>query len=251
MIRAGALAALIATIGITPASAQVARPSGQRDPGVRTVVIGRAPPVVYPAAVYPARPVYRATCGRAERHLVERVPHRGRGWWKRTRIPAGNRLYGWSVLLQRMDAAARRDASHSVCTRWAIPMETGGHYDRSGKGRLAYPAPPRCWITPIRVSLLSSSAPASQVGALGFPPPAACTPQCTRSTLSTNHSQPGVLAILIRRGPGEVLEPPPERPQVEAHALRRLGAAQAQVAGAGGQVEDVPPLATRRGRRAN
>lgn len=68
--------------------------------------------------------------------------------------------------------------------KYANDCEVGRYYEKQlivavnmtqitiwKKGRLAFPAPPRCWIIPIRVSLLSSSAPASPVGALGFPPP--------------------------------------------------------------------------------
>lgn len=69
MIRAGALAALITTIGITPASAQV-----------RAVIqVNVGAPVVYAAP----RPVVVRRVAAPNVIVVQRVPHRGRGWWKR------------------------------------------------------------------------------------------------------------------------------------------------------------------------
>jgi hypothetical protein len=70
MVRAGALAALIATIGITPASAQVR--------AVIQVNVG-TPPVVYAAP----RPVIVRRVVAPNVIVVQRMPHRGRGWWKR------------------------------------------------------------------------------------------------------------------------------------------------------------------------
>jgi len=69
MVRAGALAALIATIGSTPASAQV-----------RAVIhVNVGTPVVYAAP----RPVIVRRVAAPNVIFVQRVPHRGRGWWKR------------------------------------------------------------------------------------------------------------------------------------------------------------------------
>ena len=69
MVRAGALAALIATIGSTPASAQV-----------RAVIhVNVGTPVVYAAP----RPVIVRRVVAPNVIFVQRVPHRGRGWWKR------------------------------------------------------------------------------------------------------------------------------------------------------------------------
>ena len=70
MIRAGALAVLITTIGFTPASAQVR--------AVIQVNVGQ-PPVVYAAP----RPVIVRRAVVPNVIYVERMPHRGRGWWKR------------------------------------------------------------------------------------------------------------------------------------------------------------------------
>ena len=70
MIKAGALAALIAITGITPASAQVR--------AVIQVNVG-APPVVYAAP----RPVVVRRVAAPSVIYVERAPHRGRGWWKK------------------------------------------------------------------------------------------------------------------------------------------------------------------------
>ena len=70
MIRAGALAALIATIGFTPASAQVR--------AVIQVNVG-SPPVLYAAP----RPVIVRRAVAPNVIYVDRMPHRGRGWWKR------------------------------------------------------------------------------------------------------------------------------------------------------------------------
>ena len=70
MIRAGALAALITTIGFTPASAQVR--------AVIQVNVGQ-PPVVYAAP----RPIIVRRAVAPNVIYVERMPHRGRGWWKR------------------------------------------------------------------------------------------------------------------------------------------------------------------------
>ena len=77
MVRASALAALIATIGSTPASAQV-----------RAVIhVNVGTPVVYAApraVVYAApRPVIVRRVAAPSVIFVQRVPHRGRGWWKR------------------------------------------------------------------------------------------------------------------------------------------------------------------------
>ena len=70
MIRAGALAALITTIGLTPASAQV-RAVIQVNVGQPPVVYAAPPPVIVRRVVAP-NVIY-----------VERMPHRGKGWWKR------------------------------------------------------------------------------------------------------------------------------------------------------------------------
>jgi hypothetical protein len=70
MLRAGALAALITTIAFTPASAQVR--------AVIQVNVGQ-PPVVYAAP----RPVIVRRAVAPNVIIVERMPHRGRGWWKR------------------------------------------------------------------------------------------------------------------------------------------------------------------------
>ena len=78
MIRAGALAALITTIGITPASAQV-RAVIQVNVGTPVVYAAPRPVVVYARASSRAR----ATRGAPNVIFVERMPHRGRGWWKR------------------------------------------------------------------------------------------------------------------------------------------------------------------------
>jgi len=77
MIRAGALAAIITTIGITPASAQV-----------RAVIqVNVGAPVVYaaPRPVYYSapRPVLVRRMAVPNVIIVERMPHRGKGWWKR------------------------------------------------------------------------------------------------------------------------------------------------------------------------
>jgi hypothetical protein len=69
MIRAGALAALITTIGFTPATAQVR--------AVIQVNVGQ-PPVVYAAP----RPIIVRRAVAPNVIYVERMPHRGRGWWK-------------------------------------------------------------------------------------------------------------------------------------------------------------------------
>ena len=133
MIRAGALAVLIATVGITPASAQVsATVQVNAIPVSGTVVIGRVPrPVVYPVAVYPARrPVYVRRAVVPNVLFVERVPHRGKGWWKRhgyqrTIVYTDGRYYynGW---MQRPGVTQvtvyARDGQYA--------METGGRYDR-------------------------------------------------------------------------------------------------------------------------
>jgi hypothetical protein len=69
MVRAGALAALIAIIGITPASAQV-----------RAVIqVNVGAPVVYAAP----RPVIVQRVAAPNVIIVQRMPHRGRGWWKK------------------------------------------------------------------------------------------------------------------------------------------------------------------------
>jgi hypothetical protein len=77
MVRAGAVAAFIATIGITPASAQV-RAVIQVNLG--TPVVYAAPrPVVYVAP----RPMLVRRVAVPNVILVQRAPHRGRGWWTR------------------------------------------------------------------------------------------------------------------------------------------------------------------------
>ena len=85
MVRAGALAALIATIGSTPASAQV---RAVIHVNVGTPVVYAAPRAVVYAApravVYAApRPVIVRRVAAPNVIFVQRVPHRGRGWWKR------------------------------------------------------------------------------------------------------------------------------------------------------------------------
>ena len=70
MTRAGALAVLITTFGFTPASAQIR--------AVIQVNVGQ-PPVVYAAP----RPVIVRRAVAPNVIYVERIPHRGRGWWKR------------------------------------------------------------------------------------------------------------------------------------------------------------------------
>lgn len=70
MTRAGALALLITTVGYTPVTAQVR--------AVIQVNVG-TPPIVYPAP----RPVVVRRAVAPGVIVVERVPHRGRGWWKR------------------------------------------------------------------------------------------------------------------------------------------------------------------------
>ena len=83
MVRAGALAALIATVGSRPASAQV-----------RAVIqVNVGAPVVYaaPRPYYAPRPVYYVTprpvivrrIAAPSVIVVQRMPHRGKGWWKR------------------------------------------------------------------------------------------------------------------------------------------------------------------------
>ena len=78
MVRAGALAALIATIGITPASAQV-RAVIQVNVGTPVVYAAPRPVVVYAAP----RPVIVRRAVAPNVIYVQRAPHRGRGWWKR------------------------------------------------------------------------------------------------------------------------------------------------------------------------
>lgn len=69
MIRAGALAALIAATGFTPASAQV-----------RAVIqVNVGTPVVYAAP----RPIVVRRVVTPDVIVVQRVSHRGKGWWKR------------------------------------------------------------------------------------------------------------------------------------------------------------------------
>jgi len=133
MVRVGALAALIATTGITTASAQVrATVSVNAVPVSGTVVIGRAPrPVVYPVVVYPvARPVYVRRAIAPNVLIVERVSHRGKGWWKRhgyqrTIVYTDGRYYynGWMPRpgVTQVTVYARHGQ---------YAMETGGRYDR-------------------------------------------------------------------------------------------------------------------------
>jgi len=85
MIRAGALAAIITTIGITPASAQV---RAVIQVNVGTPVVYAAPRPVYYAAPRPVyysapRPVLVRRMAVPNVIIVERMPHRGKGWWKR------------------------------------------------------------------------------------------------------------------------------------------------------------------------
>ena len=133
MLRVGALAALIAATGITNASAQVrATVNVSTMPVSGTVVIGRAPrPVVYPVAVYAVpRPVYVRRATAPNVLVVERLPHRGKGWWKRhgyqrTIVYTDGRYYysGW---IQRPGVTQvtvyARDGQYA--------METGGRHDR-------------------------------------------------------------------------------------------------------------------------
>jgi hypothetical protein len=133
MVRTGALAVLVATTGITHASAQV-RAAIQINtiPVAGTVVIGAAPrPFLSPVMVYPApRHVVRRT-GVPNALIVERVPHRGRGWWKR---------HGYRKAIVYMDGRYYYDggcASRSGLTEVAVyardghyMMEAGGRYDR-------------------------------------------------------------------------------------------------------------------------
>ena len=106
------------------------------------------------------------------------------------RLSESNRLYGWPVLLQRMGTAAGRDPGHSICTRWTIRDGYRAVATIAWKGTtdlpctspvLDHPDPGqsplfKCPCLPGRGAWLSSSRD--------------CTPQCVRSTLSTNHSQP-------------------------------------------------------------
>lgn len=133
MVRVGALAALIAATGISSASAQVrATVSVNTIPVSGTVIIGRTPrPVVYPAAVYPvARPVYVRRAVAPNVLIVERLPHRGKGWWKRhgyqrTIVYTDGRYYysGW---MQR--PGVTQVTVYARDGRYA--METGGRDDR-------------------------------------------------------------------------------------------------------------------------
>ena len=132
MVRVGALAALIAVTGITTATAQVrATVSVGTVPVSGTVIIGAPRPVVYPVAVYPApRPVYVRRVGAPRVILVERAPHRGRGWWKRhgyqRAIVYTDGRYYYSGWAQRSGVTQvtvyARDGRYE--------MDTRGRYDR-------------------------------------------------------------------------------------------------------------------------
>ena len=132
MFRTGALAALITTIGIAPASAQV-RAAVQINtvPVSGTIVIGSAPrPVAYPVVMYPAhRPVFVRRVIAPRVVVVERAPHRRRSWWKRHGYQRavvytdGRYYYGerWAPGVTQVTVYAR-DGRYM--------METGGRYDR-------------------------------------------------------------------------------------------------------------------------
>ena len=133
MVRVGALAALIATIGITTASAQVrAAVQVNTIPISGTVIIGAPPrPVVYPVYSAP-RPVIVRRAVAPSVLIVERAPHRGKGWWKRhgyqrTIVYTDGRYYysGWMPRpgVTQVTVFAR-DGRYV--------METDGRYDRMG-----------------------------------------------------------------------------------------------------------------------